>query len=49
VTEWNEFKRPDFRRIKELLRRPYVFDGRNVFNPQRMIDMGFQYFCIGRE
>jgi UDPglucose 6-dehydrogenase len=48
VTEWNEFRRPDFRRIKELLRRPYVFDGRNVFNPQRMIDMGFSYFCIGR-
>jgi UDPglucose 6-dehydrogenase len=48
VTEWNEFRRPDFRRIKELLRRPYVFDGRNVFNPQRMIDMGFVYQCIGR-
>ena len=48
VTEWNEFRRPDFRRIKEMLRRPYVFDGRNVFNPQRMVDMGFSYFCIGR-
>ncbi len=48
ITEWNEFRRPDFRRIKELMRKPHIFDGRNVFNPQRMRDMGFDYVCIGR-
>jgi UDPglucose 6-dehydrogenase len=48
VTEWNEFRRPDFRKIKALLRQPMIFDGRNVYNPQRMIEMGFDYSCIGR-
>lgn len=48
VTEWNEYRRPDFKRIKALLETPCVFDGRNVFNPERMREMGFDYACIGR-
>lgn len=48
VTEWHEFRRPDFKRIKQLLAHPYVFDGRNVYNPERMRAMGFRYQCIGR-
>ncbi len=48
VTEWNEFRRPDFRRIKSLLAQPWIFDGRNVYDPDRMRRMGFHYACIGR-
>ena len=48
VTEWNEYRRPDFKRMRQLLRQPLVFDGRNVFNPDRMREMEFQYVCIGR-
>jgi UDPglucose 6-dehydrogenase len=48
VTEWNEYRRPDFKRIKTKLKAPCVFDGRNVFDPVRMREMGFDYFCIGR-
>jgi UDPglucose 6-dehydrogenase len=48
VTEWNEFREPDFQRIKALMRRPNVFDGRNLYNPQTMKDMGFHYVGIGR-
>jgi UDPglucose 6-dehydrogenase len=48
ITEWNEFRRPNFKRIKELLAQPYVFDGRNVYEPDTMRKMGFTYSCIGR-
>lgn len=48
VTEWNEFRRPNFKRMRELLEQPYVFDGRNLFEPKRMKQMGLEYFCIGR-
>jgi len=48
VTEWLEYREPDFEKIKSALNRPVVFDGRNVYNPQKMRDMGFDYFCIGR-
>ncbi len=48
VTEWNEFRSPDFGRIKELLKTPVIFDGRNIFDPKRMIESGFDYHCIGR-
>ena len=49
VTEWNEFKSPNFDLIKEKLNEPVVFDGRNVYNPKKMIKRGFKYFCIGRQ
>ena len=47
-TEWNEFRRPNFSKLKEALKEPVVFDGRNLFDPQKIKDRGFQYFCIGR-
>ena len=48
LTEWNEFRRPDFDRIKTLLREPVVFDGRNIYDPKVMRDKGFVYYGIGR-
>jgi len=48
VTEWNEFRRPDFERIRALMRRPLVFDGRNVFDPERMRALGFEHHALGR-
>ncbi|HWI41229.1 MAG TPA: UDP-glucose/GDP-mannose dehydrogenase family protein, partial [Verrucomicrobiae bacterium] len=48
VTEWNEYRNPDFDRIKSLLKSALVFDGRNLYEPKRMKDAGFEYFAIGR-
>ena len=48
ATEWKSFREPDFPKIKSLLKFPTIFDGRNIFNPEEMRDMGFQYISIGR-
>lgn len=48
VTEWNEFRRPDFERMKTLMRQPIIFDGRNIYDPSRMRALGFTYVGIGR-
>jgi UDPglucose 6-dehydrogenase len=48
LTEWNEFRRPDFGRIKQLLQRPVIFDGRNIYDPADLQKQGFTYYCIGR-
>src|SRR3954471_22464332 len=48
VTEWNEFRQPDFARVKQLMAKPVVFDGRNIWNPQRLADLGFTYYGVGR-
>jgi UDPglucose 6-dehydrogenase len=48
VTEWNEFRHPDFERMKSLMKTPVIFDGRNVFNPGLLREKGFVYFGIGR-
>jgi UDPglucose 6-dehydrogenase len=48
VTEWNELRKPDLLRVRRLMRQPVVFDGRNVFEPRRMRELGFIYFGIGR-
>jgi UDPglucose 6-dehydrogenase len=48
VTEWNEFREPDFKKIKQLLKSPVVFDGRNIYSPETLSGLGFQYFSIGR-
>lgn len=48
VTEWNEFRRPDFERMRSLMRTPVVFDGRNIYDPPRMRALGFEYYGIGR-
>lgn len=48
VTEWNEYRNPDFDKIRELMKQPLIFDGRNLYEPRRMRDAGFEYFPIGR-
>jgi UDPglucose 6-dehydrogenase len=48
VTEWNEFRNPDFDKIKHSLKEPIVFDGRNVYDVEKMKQLGFKYFSIGR-
>ena len=48
VTEWNEFRRPDFPRMRKLMRGPVVFDGRNLYTPEQMKQNGFTYYSIGR-
>ena len=48
LTEWNEFRRPDFDRIKKLLKTPVIFDGRNQYEPKRIKERGFDYICIGK-
>ena len=48
ITEWKQYRQPDFERIRKLLRQPVIFDGRNLFNPGRMHDLGFDYASIGR-
>jgi UDPglucose 6-dehydrogenase len=48
VTEWNEFRRPDFERMGSLMRAPVIFDGRNLFTPDQMKQSRFTYYSIGR-
>jgi UDPglucose 6-dehydrogenase len=48
VTEWNEFRRPDFKKIKSLMRSPIILDGRNIYDPKIMKENGFIYYGIGR-
>jgi UDPglucose 6-dehydrogenase len=48
LTEWNEFRRPDFARIKGLLKQPVIFDGRNIYDPGDVRKLGFTYYSIGR-
>jgi len=48
ITEWNEFRRPDFERMKSLMKHPVIFDGRNIYDPKLMREKGFTYFGIGR-
>lgn len=48
VTDWNQFRNPDFKRIKEMLKAPIIFDGRNLFSSSLVASQGFAYFSIGR-
>ena len=48
VTEWNEFREPDFARVKKLMKQPLIFDGRNIFSPSHIRGLGFTYHSIGR-
>lgn len=48
LTEWHEFRRPNFDRLKELLVKPQIIDGRNIFKPGRMAERGFVYLSVGR-
>ena len=49
LTEWNEFRLPDFDKIKSALKNPVIFDGRNQYNTEEMKEYGFKYFCIGKK
>ena len=48
VTEWNEFRSPDFRALREALKEPVIFDGRNLYDPVYLDKLGFAYYSIGR-
>ena len=48
VTEWNEFREPDFAKMKRLMKQPVIFDGRNIFDPRQIRALGFTYRSIGR-
>jgi len=48
LTEWDEFKKADLKQLKKYLRQPIIFDGRNMFNREEMISLGFEYHGIGR-
>jgi UDPglucose 6-dehydrogenase len=48
VTEWNEFRKPDFSRVKALLKKPVIFDGRNLYDLEKMQGLQFTYYSIGR-
>ena len=45
---WDEFKKVDFEKIKEMLKEPNIIDGKNIYNPEEMKKMGFNYIGIGR-
>ena len=47
-TEWKQFVHPNFEEMHRLMRQPVIFDGRNIYNPQRMQAAGFTYYSIGR-
>jgi UDPglucose 6-dehydrogenase len=48
VTEWQEFRSPDFDRLKQILKAPVIFDGRNLYDPGMVSRFGFTYYAIGR-
>jgi len=48
-TEWAKFREPDFERVKSLLKAPVIFDGRNLYSPDKLAMLGFQYFYIGQK
>jgi UDPglucose 6-dehydrogenase len=48
LTDWNVYRHPDFERMRTLLRRPLVVDGRNLYPPLKMQQLGFEYYSIGR-
>jgi UDPglucose 6-dehydrogenase len=48
ITEWHQFRHPDFQKIKDTLKQKVIFDGRNQYDPKKTRDNGFTYFCIGR-
>ncbi|MBP8625555.1 MAG: UDP-glucose/GDP-mannose dehydrogenase family protein [Syntrophorhabdales bacterium] len=49
VTEWLSFREPDFEKMKALMKSAVIFDGRNQYNPKKMLELGFKYTCIGRK
>ena len=48
ITEWNDYRHPDFARLRQLMRGTAIFDGRNIFSPKAVRESGFEYFGVGR-
>ena len=48
VTEWNSFRAPDFNLMREIMRNPLIFDGRNIYDPDHVVAAGFGYDGIGK-
>jgi UDPglucose 6-dehydrogenase len=48
VTEWKTFRSPDFSRLRKQLKNPLIFDGRNIYEPAMLHELGFRYYGIGR-
>ncbi|MCU0599896.1 MAG: UDP-glucose/GDP-mannose dehydrogenase family protein [Desulfobacterales bacterium] len=48
VTDWNQFRNPDFNHIRSILREPVIFDGRNLYSSAQLAELGYRYYCIGR-
>ena len=48
ITEWQQFRQPDFAEMMQRMKEPLIFDGRNQYDPVHMKDLGFEYYCIGR-
>ena len=49
LTEWNEFKQIDLKKVKALMKHPLIFDGRNIYKPKTMKELGFIYHSTGRQ
>ncbi len=49
ITEWNQFRNLNWKRMAELLKEPVVVDLRNIYEPERMHGLGFRYVCVGRQ
>jgi len=49
VTEWNEFRLPNYRVLSKTIKQKVIFDGRNIFEPEEISDNGFEYYCIGKQ
>jgi UDPglucose 6-dehydrogenase len=49
VTDWNEFKMPNWEKLKDLMKTPLLFDGRNLYPPKKMKELGFEYYGLGRK
>jgi UDPglucose 6-dehydrogenase len=48
VTEWHEFREPDWNKIRKTMKAPVIFDGRNIYNPEQLRGLGFTYYSMGR-
>ena len=49
VTEWRQFRVPSWEKVKESMKTPLIIDGRNIYDGNELEDMGFTYYCIGKE
>jgi len=47
-TEWNQYRQPNFEKLKDIMNSPVIFDGRNLYNPRKLKELGFEYFPFGR-